>query len=69
MGGSTLNPIRSWTIPGDPPLTITIHQPAMTLRHGDGPEIPLSPKQIAVLNNKFADAESYFDTEDPEILD
>jgi hypothetical protein len=64
-----VKPLRSWTVPGDPPLTITIHQPAMTLRHGDGPEVALNPEQIRVLNGKFADAESFFDYNDPEVLD
>lgn len=60
--------MRSWTVPGDPPLTITIHQPVMTLRHGDGPEVILNPEQVNALNAKFAEADHFFMYEDPELF-
>jgi hypothetical protein len=63
-----VNLVRSWTVPGDPPLTITIYQPAMTLRYGDGPEVALNPEQIGALNTKFAEADHFFTYEDPEIF-
>lgn len=63
-----MNALRTWTIPGDTPLTITVHRPAVTMRYGDGPEVELNPSQVQSLSARMVDAEDYFDTEDPEIL-
>lgn len=64
----TVPPLRSWTIPGDNPLVITIHRPAVTIRYGDGPEVELSPSQVEKLSTRMDDAEAFFDSDDPEVL-
>ena len=66
--GIPMNALRTWTIPGETPLTITVHRPAVTMRYGDGPEVELSPSQVQSLSARMVDAEDYFDTGDPEIL-
>jgi hypothetical protein len=61
--------IRTWTIDGDVPLTFTIHQPAVTIRCGDGPEVPLSPSQVSELYDRFTDADDMFHTEAAELIE
>jgi hypothetical protein len=61
--------IRTWTIDGDVPLTFTIHEPAVTIRCGDGPEIQLSAKQVSELWDRFTDADDLFQTEAAELID
>ena len=67
--GIVVDAVRSWTIPGETPLTITVHRPAVTVQCGDGPEVALSPSQVEALGTRMVEAEDYFDSEDPETLE
>lgn len=60
--------IHVWTIDGPTQLTITVHQPAVTMRCGDGPEVTMTPAQVALLTHRLNDADTYFETHDPETL-
>jgi hypothetical protein len=63
-----MEPLRTWTIEGEQPLTLNLYRPALTIRFGDGPEATLSPDQVATLSQRFIDIECYFHTEEPTFL-
>lgn len=50
--------IHVWTIDGPTQLTITVHQPAVTMRCGDGPEVTMTPAQVALLTHRLNDADT-----------
>ncbi|RZS37146.1 hypothetical protein EV193_106384 [Herbihabitans rhizosphaerae] len=52
---------RTWTIEGEIPMTFTVHQPAVTVRYGDGQEVTLDPKQVRELYDRFWTVVNTFD--------
>jgi hypothetical protein len=63
-----MDPIRTWTVPGQPDLVIRVYAPAMTLTVGAGPETPLNPNQITALSTRITEIEMYYEHDDPEVL-
>jgi hypothetical protein len=63
-----MEPLRTWTIEGEHPLTVSLYRPVLTIRCGDGPEAELTPDQVAALSKRFVDIDCFFDTEEPEFL-
>ncbi|WP_163512673.1 hypothetical protein [Fodinicola acaciae] len=61
--------LRTWIIEGDNKLTISVHRPALTIQIGNGPPAPLTLKQVIALYSRLETVETYFECEDPEVLD
>jgi hypothetical protein len=63
-----LGAVRTFTIKGETPLTITCYKPAITIRCGDGPEAELTPEQFDELHDRFIEIGGLFDSDNPEVL-
>lgn len=61
-------PLRTWVLEGEPPITLSVYQPAVTFRCGDAPEVAINPAQVVKLCGYFTDLEDFFDSGDPEAL-
>jgi hypothetical protein len=63
-----MDPIRTWTLPGETPLTIRVYAPVTTIAYGDTPEVPFSPKQVTNLAERLGEIEDYYQDADPDML-
>jgi hypothetical protein len=61
-------PLRTWAFGDEETIVLSVYQPAVTIRCGDGPEVRISPKQAARLSEHFDIIEAFFDSGDPEEL-
>lgn len=62
-----MSAIRSWTLEGDPPMTVTVYRPAVTVRRGDGPEVLIGRSQMRTLNVRLELAADFFEDDTPEL--
>ncbi|ONI74866.1 hypothetical protein ALI144C_39445 [Actinosynnema sp. ALI-1.44] len=60
-----MEPLRTWTIPGDETITLSVYRPAVTIRCGDGPEVTISPDQVTTLSDRFVDVDNFFASGEP----
>ncbi|MGQ0838922.1 hypothetical protein [Actinokineospora sp.] len=63
---AVMEPLRTWTVEGEVPITLSVYRPAVTIRCGDGPETVIDPKQVGLLAEHFVSVEDFFDTGDPD---